>query len=142
MTPDKLIQSGNSSNDAWSVGAALRPPLRHVNTGRSGKIRNRARGQWGGGGGVKWAASSNPVVSKRGWDFSESEDKAKTCDRSSRAADLDQNNENLLNRAVQQQTGLPVEGFWESGQECGLRDSHPGQVPALSPSSCGPWQVS
>lgn len=50
--------------------------------------------------------------------------------RSARAADLDKNKENLLNRAVQQQSGLPVEGSQGSRQERGLWRQPSGSSPS------------
>lgn len=50
--------------------------------------------------------------------------------RNSRAADLEKNKENLLNRAAQQQSGLPVKGSQGSGQEHGFRGKPLGSSPS------------
>ena len=94
------------------LGAALCPPLRHINIRRWKEVRTRATE---GGGKSDVGGQLSTVTFKKGWSFS----KLKPVGQSSGAADSDQNKENLLSRAAQQRRGLPEGGSRESTQECG-----------------------
>lgn len=76
---------------------------------------------------MKWLVKASTCPRRVG-NFLHQRTKRKPVGRSSRAADLDQNKENLLNRAAQQQSGLPVEGSRESEQESSPAKSSPNSI--------------